>query len=141
MLVSSKSLLPPNLTRSMVWGVIIIYAGALVVRSVYQNFRMNHEIEQHQIKITQLEQRKRENQLALIYYSSSAFREIEARRRLNLRGPDEHVVVLKNLLDSNNPSTIDAVTGLQTEVTYKPWQTWWNLIFKPKSSSSSNMIR
>lgn len=132
MLVSPKSPLTLHLTRTMVWGVIIVYAGGLVARSLYQNFTMNNEIEQHQKKITQLEQKKRENQLALIYYSSTAFREIEARRRLNLRGPDEHVVALKKRSDINNPTTTDSVTGLHTEVNQRPWQTWWSLIFQPK---------
>src|SRR3989344_4820268 len=131
----SRFTLPPTTTRTMFWALLIVYAGLLVGRSMYQNFSMNREIDSHKKQITKLETIKRENELALVYYRSSAFREIEARRRLNLKGPDEHVVVLTKRSDQQVPA-IHGSSSLRPEtVPLKPWQTWWQLIFESKKTT------
>ncbi len=129
MATQSKTPLSLHVTRTMVWGLVVVYSGVLVGRSMYQNFSMNREIVEQKNKIAQLETKKRENQLALIYYTSTAFREIEARRRLNLRGPDEHVVVLKKRGDLMLPTPVDSTLQANTMEQTKPWQTWWSLFF------------
>lgn len=118
----------------MVWGIILVYCVALVVRSTYENFSTNREIATQKARIVQLEAQKKDNELALIYYRSNAFREIEARRRLNLRGPNEHVVALPGNEEVSVP-TLQSGSSYRDEGPLKPWKTWWNLFFVTKKTT------
>src|SRR5688572_1595978 len=99
---------PLLVTRTMVWVVIIAYSLFLVGKSTYQNYRMNREIDVYKEKITQLERVKHNLQLTLLYYGSKSYKEVEARRRLNLKGRDEFVIALPQAKSEPVLTTIPA---------------------------------
>lgn len=126
-----------SITKTMVWMLLIGYSLILVVRGMYQNYSINAEISRHKQVITALEKQKREKELALVYYKSTAFRELEARKRLNLKGEGEKVVALKKHNDVRLPiverSDVDKLNSIKPPV---PWQTWWELLFSTNKKTS-----
>lgn len=118
-----------GLTKTVVWATIIGYSLFLVGRSTYQNYSMNHEISIQKKRVTELQRAKSLQELALIYYKSNAFREVEARRRLNLKGVDEFVVALPQA--STEPrltiASVSVTTSQEPQLT--PAQAWWHVLF------------
>ncbi len=116
----------------MIWAVIVGYSLLLVGKSTYQNIKINKDIEIEKQQIKQLEQKKSNLELALVYYQTKSFKETEARQRLNLQSADEHVVALPQA--SSEPSFIivttdDHTTNKADTTTTPPYLAWWRLFF------------
>jgi cell division protein FtsB len=129
--IGSQSLIPFHVTRTMVWVGLFAYGFFLVGTVTYQNVRMNQEIAFQKSKIIELEKKQKVLQLSLIYYKSHAYQEIEARRRLGLKGKDERVVSLPQA--NTEPSlSIAAVFDQFTarpQQRIEPYKAWLNLFF------------
>jgi hypothetical protein len=118
------------ITRTMVWVFIIGYGVFLVGQSTYQNYKMNKDIQSAKSQILELEHQNKSYQLALIYYKSNAYKEIEARRRLNLKGKDEHVVALPQAMSEPSRTVVTGVIKHTSSPTvFAPYLAWWNLFF------------
>ncbi len=127
---SSHSQAPLIITRTMIWTLVILYAIVLVGRSTYQNYGTNREIEAQKNRITELEKNNQLLQLSLIYYRSKAFQEVEARRRLGLKGKDEHVIALPEA--KTEPSLSIALAKSNQSVVSRstpPYLAWWVFFF------------
>src|SRR6266540_449436 len=114
-------------TRTMVWVFILGYGVFLVAQSTYQNYKMNRDIQSHKKQIALLEKNKKSLSLDLVYYQSNAYKEVEARRRLNLKGLDEHVVALPQ---ATSEPVLSIVTSIQRAAVppkaLVPYIAWWN---------------
>ncbi len=117
-------------TRTMVWTLLIAYSLFLVGRSTFNNYKIKKDIDKEKIAVHEQEQKKKTLELSLIYYRSAAYQEIEARRRLGLKGKDEHMVGLPQattepqfFVASAKKRQADAPEPL------KPYQAWWQLFF------------
>lgn len=117
----------------MVWVLLIGYSVALVARSMFENYAMNRQIAVATERINRLGETKRQEELMLVYFRSPAFIEVEARRRLNLRGAGEHVVVLSES-GRTTQTLVPGTAAVATPAPLKPWQTWWNLFFENKKT-------
>ncbi|HEY1074347.1 MAG TPA: septum formation initiator family protein [Patescibacteria group bacterium] len=120
---------PLGVTKTVVWAVIIGYSLFLVGRSTYQNYSMNREISVQKKRVAELQRVKSLQELALIYYKSNAYREVEARRRLNLKGKDEFVVALPQASTEPRLTIASVASGDGGETALSPFQAWWNLLF------------
>lgn len=118
------------ITRTVVWVAILGYSLFLVAGSTYENYSMNKEIDEATVKIAEYEKKKRSLQLSLIYYKSNAFKEVEARRRLGLKGVGENVVALPEATSEPVLSVVIAkpmTPAVQERLI--PYKAWWNLFF------------
>ena len=74
--------------------VVSIYLIFLLGRTFYHNFQLKRGIEKLEGQIVTLEEQKKDLANLNLYYQSDAFKELEARRKLNLKRVDEKVVIL-----------------------------------------------
>jgi hypothetical protein len=123
---------PFVVTRTMIWITLVAYCVALVGQTTYQNFRRNQDISYYKQEIIDLERKKRILELSLVYYKSNAYKEIEARSQLNMKGKDEHVVAIPQA--TTEPSLTLAVapdrpTRYALEIKLPPYKAWWKLFF------------
>jgi hypothetical protein len=132
--LTTPSRTPVIFTRTMLWLFIFGYSFFLVGQITYQNYKMNHEIRFEKDKIKELDQKKHTYQLALLYYQSTSYQEIEARQRLLLKGKDENVVALPQAKSEPILSVAsDSVINKPPPPAIPPYQSWWNLFFGNES--------
>lgn len=82
-----------------IFGVITLWLGISVAKEAYRKHEVAQELSRLKLEITELEQRN-SNFSALIHsLKDSETRELEAKRRLNLKKPGEEVAVI--LRDKN----------------------------------------
>lgn len=88
----------PTLLQTVFQRTLIVLAIAYVLinlgRVVRTNYEMNKTIRQLRTEIAELQLRAQQLKNALTYYSSTSYRELEAKRRLSLRRPGETVVLV-----------------------------------------------
>lgn len=126
-----KTHAPFVLTRTMLWVAIISYSAFLVGHSTYENYQLSKDIEKKKQEIQELKEIKKNMQLSLIFYQSNSFKEIEARRRLNLKGPGEHVVALPQFKTEPTLSIVaPSFTDQSKSSLLPPYLAWWNLFVK-----------
>lgn len=93
--------------RSWSWITIgsllfLIFLAVATVRQSYQGWKVDQEIKQLDAQAKALEGRNRHlTELAQSLQSSDSM-DLEARKRLNVRGPGEHVVVLQGFSASGS---------------------------------------
>lgn len=116
-------------TKTVIWISIIAYCAFLVGRSTYQNYTMNREIAFYKKRVVEQKRVKAMQELALIYYKSNSFKELEARRRLNLKGKGEVVVALPKATTEPKLTVAQSSFSDQDALQITPLQAWWNLFF------------
>jgi len=120
------------------WFLVILIIGALTgaffaVRSGMDVYKKNKDIAQ-EIAQLQAEAERLQSENALLerkisYFRTDAFTELEAKSKLNLRRPQEKVVVVKGRAtqeeDGENGLAIERVTSVSGggEPVYKKWYT------------------
>ncbi len=130
---------PLVITRTMVWVLLVAYGLFLVGQSTYQNYRVTQDIALQKKHITELQQMNHTLELSLLYYRSTAFKEVAARQWLGLKGKEEHVVALP--FAATEPQLAIAITAAAPATdsaagqsgALPPYKNWWNLLFGPKS--------
>ena len=70
----------------------IAYFGFLLYEAVYVNYQTNKKIDQGNISILKLQGDQQNLKDLISYYQTSAFQELEARKKLGLKMPGEKVV-------------------------------------------------
>lgn len=73
---------------------LVGYTTYILGQSIYRNYHVNQEISRGKQEIVSLEFAAEKQKLLNLYYQSSTYRQLEARRRLNLKLPDEKVFIL-----------------------------------------------
>lgn len=105
-----------GLTKALVTLGLIAYSVYAIGRSVYANYTVNQQIASLRAQIHQIETDIAELKNLIVYYKSDSFKEIEARRRLGMRGPGEQVVILPKPEDRTTPDgTPETVIEQQKE--------------------------
>lgn len=104
-------------------------------RAIWQNWQLRHYIWQLNEQVVTLEKQKKDLENLNLYYRSDSFRELEARKRLNLKKPGEKVVILPvssatpTVTPSNFPEELtkekEAVAGESVPAKTPNWLLWW----------------
>lgn len=123
---------PVAFTRTLIWLGLLSYIVFLVGRSTVVNYRMNQDITRYKQQIRELEQQNESLKLALVYYRTKAYKEIEARRRLGLRGKDEKVVALPDFATEPKLAVSLVSTSAESKPVVKPYVAWWLLFFSTR---------
>jgi len=78
-------------------GLIALFIFALVsnVEKIISNYHLRLRVDQAKAEVAKMELRNQKLTLLLSYYGSPSYQDIEARRRLGLKKPDETTFVLK----------------------------------------------
>lgn len=124
--------------RIAIWLAIFAYASYLIGSATYQNYKINQEIAAAKQRVAELEAQNSFYKLVLIYYQSPAYREVEARTHLNVKGKDEKVIALPwatsqptLLTPPSSAATPVAITKSGDAKQSIPAE-WWDLFFVAK---------
>ncbi len=106
--------------------LLAVYVIFLMGRSVWTNYDLRSSIEKLNAQIAQLEEQKKELKNLNIYYQSDSFKELEARRKLGMKKPDEKVVIISNNSATANfqESILSDQAGLTKETNQNPGPNW-----------------
>ncbi|MCL5795559.1 MAG: septum formation initiator family protein [Patescibacteria group bacterium] len=112
--------------------LVIIYIVFNIGKSIYSNYNVNKTISRLRAEIARLQERKIALENLIIYYQTMTFKELEARRRLGLKKPDEKLVIIP---ENSGTSTENAAENIITATDNKPsdsksanYSLWWEYI-------------
>lgn len=111
--------------------LFVFYIVFLLGRSIWVNFNLKKSISKLQGQITELDQEKKALNNLIVYYKSDAFKELEARKKLGLKAPDEKVMLLAATPSTESfPEEVaqekKGVAGESTSITKANWRLWWD---------------
>lgn len=124
------------------WSIVIkIVSLAVVFFALYSNIRLtmrNYQLNDHlreaeeQIKLKEI--RNKKLSYLIYYYKSPEYQEVEARRRLDMKRPDETVIAIKGLQSNTNKNSISEIINeaetAREEVPINNYSKWWEYFFK-----------
>lgn len=113
-----------RLHLGVVLGVVVaLYIGFYLVQTVMRNYELQKQIAQLRTQISDLKVEQDQLKYRIAYYQTDAYKEKEARAKLNLQAPGESVIIL--------PRT-DQPEQNQTQSQPKPrksnWQQWTDFL-------------
>ena len=105
---------------------VITYTSYSIGMAIYKNYQINKKIDQLKSDITVLQTEVDELKNLLVYYQSDGFKELEARRRLGLRGKDEKVIIIPKVentqgVDTKNEETKKNNTQPDDKTNMQKW--------------------
>mgnify|MGYP000710493379 CR=1 FL=1 len=111
-------------------AAVFIFAIYSNVRLIIRNYHLKERVREAKNDVERLDLRNQKLSLLLSYYQSPSYQEVEARRRLGLKKPDEKAYVIKGItLPENNNSELENTIYQEAEVTPAPLpsniSSWW----------------
>lgn len=115
--------------------LIIFYILFLLGKSLWTNYQLKRMIDKLHSQIATLELQKKDLENLIVYYKSDAFKELEARKKLGYKRPDENVMVLPATpTPMNFPAEVEkekqGVVVEKEEVKTANWLLWWEFFMK-----------
>ena len=97
---------------------VFVFAVYSNVRAIIQNNNLTEKVHTTQKAVDDLQTKAKKFELLSLYYQSSSYQEIEARRRLGLKKADETAIIIKGItkesalnfesIDSPSDQAVDA---------------------------------
>jgi cell division protein FtsB len=122
-----------SILKGLVYCAVLVYIAYTVGLSIDRNYQTNQQINRLKSDIATLNDQISELQYENIYYQTDSFKEVEARRRLGAKAPDEKVVIIPK--QDQNSGTIDKSdpaastnSGSVDEPTPNS-MLWWRFLF------------
>lgn len=116
--------------------VIALFLFALYsnIRLIVRNYNLQKRVETVRTEVSQMQTRNEKLRLILSYYQTPAYQEIEARRRLQVKKPEETMLSVKGLELSAKELNLleDAVYQEATAPKTKDktnFEKWWEYLF------------
>lgn len=114
--------------------LIIITIGYIVVniyKSVLKNYKINEQITKLQDEISEIKTTNRYFGNLIMYYQTKSFKELELRKKLGFKKPDETMMIVPENTDPTKKSDADNIkfSSPQTETTVLPnYLKWFHCI-------------
>ena len=123
-------------SRSLVTFALIIYTIVMIGTSIKKNYETNQTIEGLQEEIVTLKSDISELQNLTYYYATDSFKELEARRRLGVKSPDETIIILPKTDESRTTVTKESNESIEdtTDKQETNLQKWWRYLFSANKS-------
>ncbi len=101
--------------------LVIGYMGFGTLQVISRNYRLQQEVDNLNSQISLLQLQTQDLQYQIAYYQTDAFADKEARDKLALQAPGEHVVIFSNKIPgdaianpaTSQPSVKQAISNLQ----------------------------
>src|SRR3990167_10666708 len=103
---------------------VLIYLLVILSRVVWQNYQVNLQGVLLENQVQTLKESNDELKAKILYYQTPSYLEKEARSKLGLQKPGEHVVIVP----SAKPKQTTAPQK-ETQKNQPNWQTWWEFFF------------
>ncbi len=109
---------------NQLWGkilitVLFVFAVYSNVGMIIQNYHLHQQVDQSQAQVDQMNLRNQKLSLLISYYNSPSYQNVEARRRLGLKQPDETAYVVKGV-DFPTASPNDSLESVVYKETSTP---------------------
>lgn len=112
---------------------VFVFAIYSNVGRVMKNNLINEKLKEQRAEVDELKTYNARLKDLLAYYQSSSYQEVEARRRLSMKLPDETVIQIKNFptssLNSNLVDQIYKESAPKSAETKTNAQQWWDYFF------------
>ena len=119
------------LTRAGVVALLLLFLW-MVGRSAWQNHTTQLKISELETKITTMQSDNERLEQLLLYYQTESFKELEARRKLGLKKPDEQAIPVPTLIphiSEDQPGV--AQTAAPSPFADQPiWRRWVRLVLR-----------
>ena len=114
--------------------LLILYTFFLLGKAVWTNYQLKQQTEQIQNEIANIQKQNKDLENLILYYKSDSFKEVEARRKLGLKKPDEKMVQVPVKKPGDFPSEVQAqkesIQEPETVEKQPNWQLWWQYFTK-----------
>lgn len=104
-----------------------VFLGSSLAKEYYRGYKIEEEINSLKKEIDVLEKNNYNFSRLVEYYNTDEYRELEARRKLNLKKEGEEVVFIKPPLE-NAENAIEEEKG-NNENNLPNYKKWWNYFF------------
>ena len=112
---------------------VFVFAIYSNVGRVMKNNLINEKLKEQRAEVDELKTYNARLKDLLAYYQSSSYQEVEARRRLSMKLPDETVIQIKNFptssLNSNLVDQIYKESAPKSAETKTNARQWWDYFF------------
>jgi cell division protein FtsB len=114
---------------------VIVLIGISLGKETYRKRQIQKEIENLQTEIQTLNKENSEINNLISYFSTTEFKEKEAREKLNLQKEDEKMIILRKELESQKNEQKNENTPIQTPQEDKSpnWQKWLKYFFAARA--------
>lgn len=121
-----KSRVVSKIGQTLLALALVVYIVWTLGGSVLKNYQTNQTISQLKSDIAKTNQENINLGNEIIYYQTKTYAELEGRRRLGLKRPDETVLVMPENNDpqtggSQNSATFSQPTAVDDEPNYHRW--------------------
>lgn len=114
--------------------VLAIFIGQSAYEKYQRNKHIESEIAELQKKAEELSQKNGLLSDQIQYFRTQNFKDKEVKEKLNMKKPNEEVVIVTPSPAKNNPPSEESVAGSETQINLAPEQSnpkkWWNHFFK-----------
>ena len=120
-----------NLGSKIIIFIFVIYTLFLLGKSLFTNYELRQSIQKLNEQIATLEQQKKDLNNLILYYQSDSFKELEARRKLGLKKPDEKVYLVSTA--TSTPTNFEEemkeeqekISSKEKILNKTNWSLWW----------------
>jgi len=121
------------LERLVLFG-LVAFALFSNVKLIVSNYKLNARVREAQTELDSKENQNKQLSLLVYYYQSSQYQEVEARRRLQMKKPDETVLLVKGLTPAKENIDLDPtsfeVASEASSSQQSNFSKWWGYFFK-----------
>lgn len=119
---------------SIIAIIFIVYGTYATVRVISRNYKLQQEVDELQEEVELLDLQNKELEYRIAYYRTDAFIDKEARDKLGLQAPGEHVVIFSDKIprELNTPKTKEQIAAEQSfsERSLSNLDQWLYFLFK-----------
>lgn len=124
-----------NFFSKLILYLLVIYTFFMLGRVIWKNYQLKKQAENIKRQISQVEAENKDLSNLILYYQSDSFREVEARKKLGLKKPDEKVVNIpvKSAQDFNSELQNQQQNIAEIPKSDAPisnWKLWWQYFTK-----------
>ncbi len=113
-------------------ALFIVFALYSNVRLIIRNQKLTQRLKQVNEDNNQKELGNKKLGLLIYYYGSSAYQDVAARQKLNMKKPDETMIAFKGLSADDTRSTLDSIYNNISPTAPPPqsnFSRWWQYFF------------
>lgn len=114
--------------------LIILYTFFILGKAVWTNWQLKKQTEVIEKDIVEIQQKNKNLQNLILYYQSDSFKEVQARKELGLKKPDETAIAVPVKTYSDVQQEIESqaqqVAEPQKEVKISNPKLWWQYFTK-----------
>jgi len=121
-----------KLTGYLLLAAIFGFAIYSNFRVGLRNYQLRQAVQASQAEVEILKKRNEKLQLLLVFYETAEYQEVEAKRRLGLKKPDEKAILVSGLPANGLADTLEDFVYREPEVVSQTIETnlekWWKYL-------------